>query len=105
MLPDLFKHREEELREKILQGEAPFISLYEHHILPNTRKLLHTLFAQDHTILDIQDSFTNFPALTSSYLTSAIGNSETETMQIWNPVEQALGLKPLNASDRSFTVI
>jgi hypothetical protein len=93
MLPELFRTVEQDLQRKIRQGTAPFLSLFDEEIPPQTRTALKKFFvSHSPTVNEIEYGFSLWPALMSSHLTAELNAGLSAHFSIYPHIEKAFGI-------------
>ncbi|SMP83349.1 hypothetical protein SAMN06295888_1931 [Desulfonatronum zhilinae] len=90
MLPELFRPIEEDQKQKIRSGTAPFLSLFADQLLPVTRKHIKVILcahSPQRTAEDIIASLYEWPALVSMHLTAELNAGLSDKFKIYPHIE------------------
>ena len=91
---------ESQFKAIISQGEAPFLSLLNDHILPSQWEHVQNFFGTRKSFFLLKTFFSTFPATTTCYLTYCISKNLTDQFRIWPSVEQGFGFMELNVRQK-----
>jgi hypothetical protein len=100
MLSDRFKQLEQELLDKIMTGEAPFLSLYAEDLKECIRDDLSREFRSNtHSFEAFLLGLLDWPALTASHLTAEL-NAGMVRNEVYPHIEQAFRLIPIQPAQK-----